>query len=1380
MKTGERIRLGEHEYRIVQPLGAGYLAQVYQAERLLDHEMVAVKVLKEEHLTNYRARAQFEEESQVLTLLAEAEQISGTHYIVRLYDAGQDREGRLYQVQELAAGRPVVYWLSLPEETRLEISAQFAHLLEITHGAGVALPDMKIDEIFWDGASIQVVDWNLTRQGEEEQQRDLFRFGALMHHLFAERELLVNTDAWQVEGELGFGVPLPRWQELSYGTRAIIARAVHRDVARRYQTAQELRQDVLWQQENLRLAQARNLAELEARAGEARWKERWDNTIAACELALPIATDAESQRRLERLRDEAKDELEKEVLRPLSRGQAKMGARRWATERTEHGEDRGAIQEFESALRLDPTNRPARYFLSQARIGLHLDTQQESGSEQIAVAWQATQQVVHSLIRGEYELAEEWLSKARELLPEVWELEQLAGAIQAGYLVREAEGALREGNFDGALERLKHAQVQAPGEAWIRGLQEQVELERERAARITGLLTDARAAFEEERYDAAVERYEEVLRLEPTHPEARRERDTAKERKRVDDLFQRGKRACREGELARAEELLGEASRIHPAHDLVKRWDEAVNSFLREPKGEQIIVSEPCRQRLATEAAMLFAQGSYAEAQQRLEEAFELIGAKVAEGNANLAWKTEAEAVIGSVDSGVTLADDEAMPVFLPAPKSERDAMLALYRQILDARDKAEQTFTQKQGRSVAMREQLDDIDKRLAAPLEPTEEYGEILQRLTEQLAELEQDVKENPIEDAKWPELVADQQRLEARCREVSQRAESWKKSWQQERHHAHAKEVYAQAEEALGRRDYDRTIELANEILEYYGEAQRLKQLAEGRKSAWQELRRAESARSIEDAENWIQSALDSLVIGDEAQNLIDRIEDIRRRWQDAEERSLIRQAIDSEDLEAGRRLLAQVRATTKDEDRRRELDDLLTQAARVRDLESKVDEAQGLLGREQYGKVISLLESLVGEEIAMDRCPAFNRLLSRTQERIRDLLEKAQRCQRAYELQSKARELSPRDALSLMQEAARLDGRWQPLLGPLQTLAEIDQHLECGKRILRPGERNDLAGVSSDKLGSAGHEFLKGLCKAQHFSCPAAALPNPAWLDYLSRLRDSVTSSLAEQQDAIRKALRSQASGLVKEFDYKGAVALLQQELTFTDATGIDRKDLTDLLKVTIQWQEEYEKVYQKESEGREAAQRGEAATALQRWREAQRIIYPEDKHLKDLLEQAEQLADLQNRLLCLPAIAEISNQERYNLEQEMQSAQKILDDLSSKGLHEYLVPLWDQLDQRISNIHGTLIEYLLQQADEALLTDYSAVEGFCRRAANLHPDSTKQVRLDTVRKRAHAMEESGKLSREALESLFDLRFTEAKEKATRSSRLRAGLVPCRST
>lgn len=515
MYAGNVIRLGGEKYEILESMGYGYLAQVYKAKVLPGQELVAIKILKTEHCGDSKALAQFEEESKVLLALAEAEKSTGTHYAIRLRSAGQDQEGRYYQVQEFAPGVPLDLCLGeLSEDMELEIATQFAHLLQIAHGVNVALPDMKIDEVLWDGTSICVVDWNLTRQGVEEQLKDLRRFGALLFHLFTERPLILTSDL-QVKGELGDGVP--RWSQLSEGTRLIISRALHREPKKCYRSAKELREDLEWQRENLRLTREGQWRALEERTRIACLGSRWERALATCLAALNANPDEKGRSQLERLKDQIKRELDKEIMVPLARGLSNLKA----------GLYQASINDFEEALRRDPANREARYQWARAKIGLRLETDQyfrfdPTGQAQRERVHQCLAQIVQALMQKQHEVAEEKLrlirsfpEPAHSVLTSLEGMQLLDGAVRAGKLVEHAEETLKDKDFDEAERLLRDAITIASEEKHILRLLRQVEADKHRLAEKTKLLERAQRAQKSGNRDEAIRLYEEVLELDP-------------------------------------------------------------------------------------------------------------------------------------------------------------------------------------------------------------------------------------------------------------------------------------------------------------------------------------------------------------------------------------------------------------------------------------------------------------------------------------------------------------------------------------------------------------------------------------------------------------------------------------------------------------------------------------------------------------------------------------------------------------------------------------------------------------------------------------------------------------------------------------------------
>jgi len=272
MPQGTKYRPGEllGRYRIEGELGAGYTAWVYRAVDTSTGEEVALKVRKPGLPPAMQAR--FRLEATVLSELRAAEakpeyRIEGTlgttleelsatgiqlgedhSFIVGL--RGMDLEhDPPYIALELLRGKTVIGWLMergyLEEREALRIGWQFCHVLRLLHeDLHRSYTDMKLDNIWWDGEWIKVIDWNIVSPvGEADVGQDLLAFGKHLYRMV--------TGVMLDPGAKGYGadrlevLSAGRWDELSEGMRQVLRRALHRNEGRRYPDAQALGRD-LW------------------------------------------------------------------------------------------------------------------------------------------------------------------------------------------------------------------------------------------------------------------------------------------------------------------------------------------------------------------------------------------------------------------------------------------------------------------------------------------------------------------------------------------------------------------------------------------------------------------------------------------------------------------------------------------------------------------------------------------------------------------------------------------------------------------------------------------------------------------------------------------------------------------------------------------------------------------------------------------------------------------------------------------------------------------------------------------------------------------------------------------------------------------------------
>lgn len=263
MYIGKRL---DGRYEIETLIGVGGMANVYKAKDLLEDRAVAVKILRDEFLSNEDLVRRFKNESKAISLLSHP-------HIVRVFDVSVSDKVQ-YIAMEYIDGvtlkdyieqRRVLTW----KET-LHFITQTLEALQHAHNRGIVHRDIKPQNIMVlaDG-SIKVMDFGIARfsRGESrtttdkaigsvhyispEQAKgeaidlraDLYSTGVMMYEMLTgklpfESDSAVSVAIKQISDE---AVP-PRKvnPEIPEALEAITMKAMAKDVRRRYQTAGEM------------------------------------------------------------------------------------------------------------------------------------------------------------------------------------------------------------------------------------------------------------------------------------------------------------------------------------------------------------------------------------------------------------------------------------------------------------------------------------------------------------------------------------------------------------------------------------------------------------------------------------------------------------------------------------------------------------------------------------------------------------------------------------------------------------------------------------------------------------------------------------------------------------------------------------------------------------------------------------------------------------------------------------------------------------------------------------------------------------------------------------------------------------------------------------
>jgi serine/threonine-protein kinase len=182
----EDAKLGDviaGRYRLEKILGEGGMGAVYEATQLNLNRAVALKLMHAAVGAGTDAKARFEREARVSGALHHPN-------AVKIFDFGEDEDGRLYLVMEKLRGTTLRSFVSdqLPPmglARTVNISLQIAEVLVAAHTLGLTHRDLKPENIFLeeslDGSDrVVVVDFGLAFIEEREDANRMTQEGMIM------------------------------------------------------------------------------------------------------------------------------------------------------------------------------------------------------------------------------------------------------------------------------------------------------------------------------------------------------------------------------------------------------------------------------------------------------------------------------------------------------------------------------------------------------------------------------------------------------------------------------------------------------------------------------------------------------------------------------------------------------------------------------------------------------------------------------------------------------------------------------------------------------------------------------------------------------------------------------------------------------------------------------------------------------------------------------------------------------------------------------------------------------------------------------------------------------------------------------------------------
>jgi eukaryotic-like serine/threonine-protein kinase len=261
--------LFDKRYRVMRKLGSGGMANVYLAEDQELGRRVAIKILNERHAGDEQFVERFRREAKNAASLSHQN-------IVSIYDRGE-AEGTYYIAMEYLDGRSLKELIlsrgPAPMSVAVDYARQILSALRFAHRNGIVHRDIKPHNVLVDPEGhVKVTDFGIARAGasqmteegsiigtaqylspeqargtQVDQRSDLYSLGIVVYEMLTGEVPFTGDSPVEIAMKHLSATPPPlreKRPEMPTSLEMVVLRALAKDPAARYQTADEMDADL--------------------------------------------------------------------------------------------------------------------------------------------------------------------------------------------------------------------------------------------------------------------------------------------------------------------------------------------------------------------------------------------------------------------------------------------------------------------------------------------------------------------------------------------------------------------------------------------------------------------------------------------------------------------------------------------------------------------------------------------------------------------------------------------------------------------------------------------------------------------------------------------------------------------------------------------------------------------------------------------------------------------------------------------------------------------------------------------------------------------------------------------------------------------------------